>query len=153
MIDIDSKPMEDGYTSIVQSEQDSTLIRSNGNKRQQRQKGNKNKRKGTNFEYRVSAYYVRKGFIVLRARGSLGPADLLCLKAGERDIFVQCKDINSNYFDKHEMSEFAEFCKRHSRRCVWAYNYHAKGKKRGRMKFINLETTPIKNITKERIAH
>lgn len=140
--------MEDTYTLHVPSKQDSTSINSNVRKK----KGNRNKRKGTSFEYRVKAYYVRRGYIVLRARGSLGPADLICLKEGERDIFVQCKDINSNYFDKHEMSDFTSFCKRHSRRCVWAYNYHDPSQKRGKMKFINLETTPVSIINKAWIS-
>ncbi len=132
------------------SKQDITLDKSNDNIRKTRKVRRKrsNKRKGTDFEYRVKAYYVRRGYIVLRARGSLGPADLICLKEGERDIFVQCKDINTNYFDKHEMSDFTSFCQRHSRRCVWAYNYHDPTKKKGRMKFINLLTTPVHMVTK-----
>lgn len=115
-------------------------------------KGNRNKKRGTQFEYRVSAYYSRKGFTVLRARGSLGPADLLCLKRGERDIAVQCKDIKSNYFDRHEMSNFVSWCNEFNKRCVWAYNYHKPESKRGKMKFINLGTTPLSSITKEYYA-
>ena len=118
-------------------------------KRRKGRKGNRNKRKGTEFEYRVSAYYTRKGFTVLRARGSFGPADLIALKAGERDIYIQCKNIKSNYFDRHEMSDFVGFCSKFSKRCVWAYNYYASKEGRGRMKFINLMTTPIDSITKE----
>ena len=151
----ESKPMVDGFTVNVPSTQDSTSTKSNENIQQRRkgQKGNRNKRKGTAFEHRVSAYYNRKGFTVLRARGSLGPADLIALKEGERDIYIQCKDIKSNYFNRHEMSDFISFCKRHNKRCVWAYNYHDPKKKRGKMKFINLETTPLQYVTKERIAH
>lgn len=121
-------------------------------KRRKGRKGNKNKKRGTQFEYRVSAYYRRKGFTVLRARGSLGPADLLCLKRGERDIAVQCKDIKSNYFDRNEMSNFTRWCNEFNKRCVWAYNYHKPSSKRGKMKFINLGTTPLSSITKEYIA-
>lgn len=116
-------------------------------------KGNKNKRKGTAFEYRVAAYYRRRGFVVLRARGSLGPADLLCLKEGERDIAVQCKDIKSNQYNRNEMQYFTSWCKLYNKRCVWAYNYHKPETKRGKMKFINLETTPLQYVTKKRIAN
>lgn len=115
-------------------------------------KGNKNKRKGTSFEHRVAAYYRSRGFTVLRARGSLGPADIICLKEGERDIYVQCKDIKSNWFSRIEMSDFSSFCKRFHKRCVWAYNYHHPQRKNGKMKFINLETTPIEMINKAFIA-
>jgi len=108
-------------------------------------KGNHNKRKGTSFEHRVAAYYRRRGFIVLRARGSLGPADLIALKAGERDLFIQCKDLKSNYFDRHEMSNFKCFCSTHNKRCIWAYNYHKPSKKRGKMTFIDLEVESIRN--------
>jgi len=108
-------------------------------------KGNHNKRKGTDFEHRVAAYYRRGGFIVLRARGSLGPADLIALKAGERDLFIQCKDLKSNYFDRHEMSNFKCFCSTHNKRCIWAYNYHKPSKKRGKMTFIDLEVESIRN--------
>lgn len=121
--------------------------------RRKGKKGNRNKRRGTEFEYRVSAYYTRKGFTVLRARGSFGPADLIALKTGERDIYIQCKNIKSNYFDRHEMSDFVGFCSKFSKRCVWAYNYYSSKNKRGRMKFINLMTTPIDSITKEYYAN
>ena len=147
--------MEDSHISNVVSKQDSNLgkferyVRQKGRKGL---KGNNNKRKGTSFEYRVAAYYRSRGFIVLRARGSLGPADLIALKEGERDIFIQCKDIKSNWFDRIEMSDFSSFCKRFHKRCVWAYNYHNPKRKTGRMKFINLELVPVWAITKEYIA-
>lgn len=137
---------------VVHSEQDSTSINSkNGYIQKTRgQKGNHNKRKGTSFEHRIAAWYRRKGFIVLRARGSLGPADLIALKAGERDIFIQCKDYKSNYFDRNEMSDFVSFCSTHLKRCIWAYNYHSStGKKRGRKRFLDLEKIKVADITKE----
>ena len=145
--------MEDSHISNAVLKQDSSSDKPNvREKRRRGLKGNRNKRKGTSFEHRVAAYYRRRGFIVLRARGSLGPADLIALKEGERDIFIQCKDIKSNWFDRIEMSDFSSFCKRFHKRCVWAYNYHKPERKNGRMKFINLETTPIWLVTKEYIA-
>jgi hypothetical protein len=142
--------MEDSSTSTVQSEQDMTFTKSNGSRKRRSggQKGNKNKRKGTAFENRVSAYYTRKGYRVFRVRASLGPSDLIAIKEGEIDIHIQCKDINSNFIDRREMSEFAAFCKRYSKRSVWAYNFHDPSKKRGKMKFINLATTPVWMVTK-----
>lgn len=124
-----------------------------GLSKKRQRKGNNNKRKGTNFEYRVAAYYRKRGFTVLRARGSLGPADLIALKPRERDIAIQCKDIKSNQYNRNEMQHFTSWCKLYNKRCVWAYNYHKPEAKRGKMKFINLETTPLEFVTKERIAN
>ncbi len=144
--------MEDLCMSTVPLKQDSTSINYSHEfiRKTRGKKGNRNKRKGTAFEHRIAAWYRRKGFIVLRARGSLGPADLIALKAGERDIFIQCKDYKSNYFDRNEMSNFVSFCSTHLKRCVWAYNYHSStGKKRGRKKFLDLEKVAVADITKE----
>lgn len=151
-MEIVSGPTEDSYTLSVPLKQDSISDNSkNGHIRKTKgNKGNRNKRKGTAFEYRIAAWYRGKGFIVLRARGSLGPADLIALKAGERDIFIQCKDYKSNYFDRNEMSNFVSFCSTYLKRCVWAYNYHSStGKKRGRKKFLDLEKVQVSSITKE----
>jgi|SRR5687768_3885531 len=115
-------------------------------------KGNKNKKKGTAFEYRVKAYMVKRGYTVLRARGSLGPADLFCLKPNEKDVAIQCKDVKSNYYSKQEMSEFKQFCRTFDRQCIWAYNFHAPDKKRGRMKFLDLANIEISSLTMEQLA-
>lgn len=142
-----SKLMEDSFMSNVQSKQGSALIKSNV--REKGRKGNHNKRKGTSFEYRIADKYRRAGYIVLRARGSLGPADLIALKAGERDVFIQCKDYKSTYFDRNEMSNFISFCTAHNKRCIWAYSYHSSPEKRGKTRFLDLEKIAIKDITKD----
>jgi Holliday junction resolvase len=48
-------------------------------------------RQGYRFELRVKADMESRGWWVIRAAGSHGPADLVCLKAGEPPLLLQCK--------------------------------------------------------------
>jgi Holliday junction resolvase len=49
------------------------------------------KRKGTRAEYRVRRELEQHGWVVTRAGGSLGVADLVALKAGETPRLIQSK--------------------------------------------------------------
>jgi len=46
---------------------------------------------GYRFERRVRQDFESRGWWVIRAAGSHGPADLVCLKIGEPPLLVQCK--------------------------------------------------------------
>jgi len=48
-------------------------------------------RQGYRFELRVKRDMESRGWWVIRAAGSHGPADLVCLKAGEPPLLIQCK--------------------------------------------------------------
>ena len=48
-------------------------------------------RQGYRFELRVKADMESRGWWVIRAAGSHGSADLVCLKAGEPSLLLQCK--------------------------------------------------------------
>lgn len=48
-------------------------------------------RRGAYFERRVKLDMESRGWWVIRAAGSHGPADLVCLKAGEPALLVQVK--------------------------------------------------------------
>ena len=47
--------------------------------------------KGARFENDVKRDLERRGFVVIRAAGSHGEADLVALAAGKDTLFVQCK--------------------------------------------------------------
>jgi Holliday junction resolvase len=47
--------------------------------------------KGRTFEYKIKTYLTRRGYFVVRAAGSHGPADLVAVRKGQRPVFVQCK--------------------------------------------------------------
>jgi len=47
-------------------------------------------RTGRRFEVRVRAALERDGWLVLRAAGSKGPADLVALRRGRRPVLVAC---------------------------------------------------------------
>jgi len=52
---------------------------------------------GYRFEVRVRKDMESRGWFVIRAAGSHGPADLLCLKAGEPPLLIQCKANSARY--------------------------------------------------------
>jgi Holliday junction resolvase len=47
--------------------------------------------KGRTFEYKIATFFRRRGYFVVRAAGSHGPADLVAMKKGRRPLFIQCK--------------------------------------------------------------
>lgn len=53
--------------------------------------GNKNRRAGDNFEYRTRDTFRSRGWWIIRAAGSLGPVDLVALKAGQPAVLISCK--------------------------------------------------------------
>lgn len=52
---------------------------------------NRSYRSGYRFERRVRAVLEREGYVVIRAAGSKGPADLVALRRGHPPVLVQCK--------------------------------------------------------------
>lgn len=47
--------------------------------------------RGANFERTVRDFFRTRGYVVIRAAGSHGPADLACLREGSAPLFIQCK--------------------------------------------------------------
>lgn len=60
--------------------------------------GSRNARKGKRTEYKVRDVLVDEGWWVIRAGGSLGAADFVALKAGERPVLVQVKSTAAGPF-------------------------------------------------------
>ena len=54
---------------------------------------NSNYKAGRRFEYKRKAYYEDQGYSVVRASGSRGLFDLVCLRADEVPLLVQCKRV------------------------------------------------------------
>jgi Holliday junction resolvase len=52
---------------------------------------NKARRRGDYFERRTRAALEDHGWLVVRSAGSLGPADLIALRAGYNPLLVSCK--------------------------------------------------------------
>ena len=72
------------------------------------------KAKGSAKERQSKALYQADGWEVTKAGGSLGAADLVCLKAGERPLLVQVKCGRGAYdhFGPRERGELLEVAKR-----------------------------------------
>jgi Holliday junction resolvase len=66
------------------------------------------KRKGSRFELKSKALLLEDGWMVTKAGGSLGAADLVALKAGERPLLVQVKATAAGPFSGFGPSERAE---------------------------------------------
>jgi Holliday junction resolvase len=71
-----------------------------------------NKRKGTDRENKVKALLQSEGYIVCRAAASIGSADLVALKHGERPKFIQVKCTKSQYagFGPEEREQLLKDC-------------------------------------------
>ena len=52
---------------------------------------NKKYVKGRSFEYKLRTFFRRKGYFVVRAAGSKGPADLVAVKKGVKTLLIQAK--------------------------------------------------------------
>lgn len=52
---------------------------------------NRNRQAGDYFERRAQDALEAAGWVVTRAAGSLGPADLVALKSGNRPMLISCK--------------------------------------------------------------
>ena len=50
-----------------------------------------NYQKGYRFEVKVATFFRRRGYFVIRAGGSKGPADLVAVKKGHSTLLIQCK--------------------------------------------------------------
>jgi Holliday junction resolvase len=72
------------------------------------------KAKGSHFERKTKAIYEQDGFYVTKAGGSLGAADLVCLKAGRRPRLVQVKSGRGGpycHFGPRERAELRQVAK------------------------------------------
>jgi len=47
--------------------------------------------RGRRLEHLARAYFEQHGYTVIRSAGSKSPVDLVCLRAGEPTLLVQCK--------------------------------------------------------------
>lgn len=70
-----------------------------------RSKNRTNKARGSAFERKVSAALTTDGYLVVRAAGSLGAADLIALKPGQV-VFVQCKMAGAGACSPAEWNAF-----------------------------------------------
>lgn len=65
---------------------------------------------GYRFELRVKADMESRGWWVIRAAGSHGPADLVCLKRGEPPTFIQCKaDSHGHKAERDRLAALAHW--------------------------------------------
>lgn len=74
-----------------------------------------NKGAGTRRENQVKDLREAEGWVVTRSPGSLGPADLVCLKAGETPLLEQVKATTGSPwqgFGPKERSELSATAKR-----------------------------------------
>lgn len=53
--------------------------------------GKSNRRRGDYFERQTRAALTARGWVIVRAAGSLGVADLCALRAGNTPLLVSCK--------------------------------------------------------------
>lgn len=56
---------------------------------------NPNYVKGRNFEYKVAAWFRRRGYVVQRSAGSQTISDLVALKKNQTPLSIQCKKGNA----------------------------------------------------------
>lgn len=85
---------------------------------------NRNKQKGTRFEYRVKAYYEKLGYDVHRKYSSIGVMDLVCICNTEGSDtcavdYVQCK--TNKYIHPKERAALVEHANKYGGRAVLAY--------------------------------
>jgi len=66
-----------------------------------------NRKRGDYFERQTRADLEKRGWVVIRSAGSLGPADLVALHHSRPPMFVACK-ING-YMRPHERRELRRF--------------------------------------------
>lgn len=80
--------------------------------------GARNRRAGDYFERQCRATLRQHGWIVIRAAGSHGPADLVALRADKKPMLVSCK-LNG-YLRPQERVEFLAVAKQAGARGVVA---------------------------------
>jgi hypothetical protein len=85
-----------------------------------RSKNRTNKARGSAFERKVSGALTADGYLVVRAAGSLGAADLIALKPGQV-VFVQCKMAGAGACGPAEWNEFYRLAKSVAALPVLAY--------------------------------
>jgi Holliday junction resolvase len=57
-------------------------------------------RRGHDRERRVRDFYERADWVVVRSAGSLGPVDLVAMRAGHRPVFVEVKSTAGSPFER-----------------------------------------------------
>lgn len=62
-----------------------------------------NRHRGDYFERQTRDALMALGWVVIRAAGSLGPADLVAMRGGDRPLLISCK-LNGR-IDPHERLE------------------------------------------------
>jgi Holliday junction resolvase len=94
---------------------------------------NKNKQKGTRFEYRVKAYYEKLGYDVHRKYSSIGVMDLICICHQDKVhmfvdegpgicqvLYVQCK-VRKNLMRPTETIALVEHANKYGGLAILAY--------------------------------
>ena len=66
-----------------------------------KKRGNSSRRKGYKTEWKIKKIFEKAGWKVIRAGGSLGEADLVCIKSG-RCILIQVKSTRNKTFYYYE---------------------------------------------------
>lgn len=80
--------------------------------------GNANRRAGDYFERQTRATLRQHGWVVIRAAGSHGPADLVALRADKKPMLVSCK--LDGYLRPAERLEFLGAAKQAGARAIVA---------------------------------
>lgn len=97
--------------------------------------------RGANFERAVKLDMERLGYVCIRSAASHGKADLVCCKAGQQTVFIQCK--YSGGLGWQEWNEFFDTCEKggcvpimadHPKRGVTAYHRLLRKKLKGEVK-------------------
>ena len=81
--------------------------------------------RGTRREHKIGDLYEENGWAVVRAAGSHGPADLVCMKAGRQTELVQVKADRSSafaHFGPAEREELLRFALKAGARAVLAWH-------------------------------
>ncbi len=71
--------------------------------------------RGRRLEYDAKRYFEERGYLVVRSAGSKSPVDLVCLRAGEPTLLVQCKygQCRMSRAERNDLIALARRC-----RCV-----------------------------------
>jgi len=93
-----------------------------------------NRQRGDYFERQTKAALMRHGWVVFRVAGSLGPADLVALRAGKRPLFIACKVTPR--IDPGERRALIEAAEKAGARPLMAYR-----SKRGHVDLWTVHTT------------
>lgn len=94
--------------------------------------------KGTQFEYRVAKYYIKRGWQVIRSAGSHGVGDLIAFRRGEKDHIIQCKNNRKLRQNRKEKIALIQYCELHDKVPIWAWNHYSPNRKIGKTMILDL---------------